>query len=166
MNLQSSDLLIAAKLAVRETTSDASVRNLGAELGLSKSTVSNSLQRLRAFKLVRKDNSVNRLALADCFQHAIRWLAPAQVGDFELGLPTAHASEAMSAKMTGDDDPVVMPLAHGPVRGRAVAPIHPKAPEAAKNDPKLLRLLAIVDVFRIGGARERQVASVALLACL
>jgi hypothetical protein len=62
---------------------------------------------------------VNRVALRHCFEHAIRWLVPARPGDFELGLPTAHASEAM-AQLAVADDPVVIPLPHGPMRGRAV----------------------------------------------
>ena len=166
MRLRPADLLIAAKLAVSDP--GASVRELGSELGMSKSTVANSLRRLRALDLVKEDDKggrrVNRAALRDCFEHAIRWLVPARPGDFELGLPTAHASEAM-AQLAGDDDPVVIPLPHGPMRGRAVAPIHPDAPKAAQRDPKLHRLLAIVDSFRIGGAREREVARAELAAC-
>jgi hypothetical protein len=169
LHLQPADLLVAAKLAVSVEPSP-SVRELAAELpGMSKSAVAKSLQRLRALDLVKDDGSqrrVNRLALRDLFEHAIQWLAPARVGEFELGLPTARSSDAIAGKLAGDDDPVVMPLAHGPVRGRAVAPIHPDAPRAAARDPKLLRLLAIVDSFRIGGAREREVARGELAACL
>jgi DNA-binding MarR family transcriptional regulator len=166
--IQPGDVLVAAKLAVSD--SSASVRQLEQELGMSKSSVANAIRRLRELDLVKDDaggvRRVNRLALRDFFEHAVRWIAPAKVGDFELGLPTAHASEAMADKLSGDDDPVVMPLPHGPVRGRAVTPIHPRAPQAAAKDPKLRSLLAIVDAFRIGGARQREVARVALLACL
>jgi hypothetical protein len=88
-----------------------------------------------------------------------RNVAPARVGDYELGLPTAHAAAVLAAKFTGDDDPVVMPLAHGPVRGRVVRPLHPLAPPAAARDPQLYELLAIIDVFRVGRARDRQVAA-------
>jgi len=165
-SLQRSDVLVAAKLAVRVGPS--SVRELEQELGMSKSAVAYSLVRLRALALVSDDENgprVNRIALRDLLEHAVRWLAPAIVGDFELGLPTAHASDAIAAKLSADKDPVVIPLPHGPMRGRAVTPLHPLAPRAAEKDPKLLRLLAIVDVFRIGGAREREVASAELRSC-
>ena len=163
--LQAGDLLVALKLAVSEPSA-ASVRALGEALDLSKSTVANSLRRLRALGLVREDGRVNKLAHRDCLEHAVRWIAPAEIGDFELGLPTAHASPTMAAKLTGDLDPLVMPLPHGPERGRAVSPLHPSAPAAAARDAKLHRLLAVVDSFRVGGARERQVAAVELRGCL
>jgi hypothetical protein len=83
---------------------------------------------------------VNKLLLRDCLEHAARWIAPAHIGDFELGLPTAHASEPFKGKLSGDEDPVVIPLPHGPLRGQAVTPLHPLAPEAAARDPKLYRL--------------------------
>jgi len=146
----------------------ASLRHLEDELGLSKSAVANSLQRLRELDLVKDGPSgrrVNKLLLRDCLEHASRWIAPAHVGDFELGLPTAHATESFKQKLTGDEDPVVMPLPHGPMRGRAVSPLHPLAPAAAAKDAKLYRLLAIVDAFRIGRARDRQLAVAELRAC-
>ena len=164
MALTAADLFVAARLAVHPEAS-ASVRQLGDELGMSKSAVAYSLQRLVALDLVKdgKDGRrVNRLALRDCLEHAARWIAPARVGDFELGLPTAHAAPILSGKLAGGADPMVMPLAHGPVRGRAVAPLHPLAPRAASLDPKLHALLALIDTFRVGRARDRQVAAAKL----
>jgi DNA-binding transcriptional ArsR family regulator len=163
------DLLIALALAARKDA-PASVRQLGEEIGLSKSAVANSLRRLRDLDLVKNDGKggrrVNRLALRDCLEHAVRWIAPAKVGDFELGLPTAHAADVLAKKLSGDDDPVVIPLPHGPVRGRVVSPIHPLAPGAAAKDPKLYRLLAVVDALRIGRARDREIAAAELRAWL
>jgi hypothetical protein len=63
-------------------------------------------------------------------------------------------------------DTLVIPLPHGPVRGRAVSPIHPLAPAAAARDPRLHRMLALVDTFRVGRARERAIAARELRACL
>jgi biotin operon repressor len=163
------DLLVVMKLAAL-ASEPASLRQLEDELGLSKSAVANSVQRLRELDLVKDGPShgrrVNKLLLRDCLEHAARWIAPAHVGDFELGLPTAHSAEPFKKEMTGDEDPVVIPLAHGPVRGRAVTPLHPLAPAAAAKDPKLYRLLAIVDALRIGRARDRQLAVAELRACL
>lgn len=63
-------------------------------------------------------------------------------------------------------DPVVMPLAEGPERGRSLAPIHPLAPIAAAHDPRLYLLLALIDAIRIGRARERKLAAQRLKNCL
>lgn len=166
--LHAIDLLVALKL-VTSAGRSASVRRLEGELGLSKSAVANSLRHLRELGLVREGadgREVNRLLLRDCLEHSARWIAPAQVGNYELGLPTAHAAEPLRDKLAGDEDPVVLPLPHGPVRGRAVSPLHPLAPAAAAKDPELYRLLAIVDALRIGRARVRQVAAAELRACL
>jgi hypothetical protein len=167
-NLLPVDLLVAAKVAVGANAS-ASVRRIGEELGMSKSAVAYSLKRLVALDLIKEGPNgrhVNRIALRDCFEHAARWIAPAKVGDFELGLPTAHTAPMLADKLLGGADPVVMPLAHGPVRGRAVPPLHPLAPKAASADPKLHALLAIIDTFRVGRARDRQVAAAELRARL
>jgi biotin operon repressor len=164
-HLAGADLLVALVLAAHDDPT-ASVRQLGEEIGLSKSAVANSLRRLRALGLVKSDGDrgrrLNKLALRDCLEHAVRWIAPATVGDFELGLPTAHAADVLAHKLAGDHDPVVMPLPHGPVRGRAVPPIHPLAAAAAARDPKLYRLLAVVDALRIGRARDREIAAAEL----
>jgi hypothetical protein len=163
------DLLVAMKL-VAVGDEALSLRRLEDELALSKSAVGNSLHRLRELDLVKDapggGRRVNRMLLRDCLEQAARWIAPAKIGDFELGLPTAHSAEPLREKLVGDDDPVVIPLPHGPVRGRAVPPLHPLAPAAAAKDPKLYRLLTVVDALRIGRARERQLAAAELRACL
>lgn len=162
------DLLVLLKLAAHREASP-SARELEAELGISKSSIANSLIRLRELELIKDgaapgSRRVNRVILRDFLEHAVRWLVPATVGDFELGLPTAHSAKAFATKLSGDDDPLVLPLPHGPKRGRAVSPIHPKAPEAARRDPELLHLLTIVDAFRVGRARDREVAAAELRA--
>jgi hypothetical protein len=162
------DLLVLLKLAAAEDASR-SVRALEAELGVSKSGIAQSIARLQALDLLKEDKGVrrlNRLRVRDCLEHGVKWLAPAVVGDWELGLPTGHSAEPLASKLKGDGDDLVMPLPHGPVRGRCVPPIHPKAPEAARKDPRLHRLLAIVDAFRVGRARDREVAARELVLCL
>ena len=47
---------------------------------------------------------MNKLGLRDSIEHGVRWIAPARVGDFELGLPTAHAAGPLGGKLVGDDD--------------------------------------------------------------
>jgi hypothetical protein len=166
-SLKRADILVLLKMAVN---GDSSVRVLERELGLSKSTVALSIGRLREANLLKHDEAgrlrINRLAARDFLEHGARWIAPATVGDFELGFATAHSFESLARKLSGDPDPVVLPLPHGPVRGRAVSPLHPKAPAAARKDPDLLRLLAIVDALRIGRARDREVAVAELRTCL
>jgi MarR family len=168
--LEPLDLLVALKLAAGRPADDQfSVRELAASLGVPKSNIQRSMERLAAHALVvvgPDGRRLNRLNARDLFAHGVRWIAPAKVGKIVLGLPTAHAAPPLASQLPGDADPVVIPLDEGPVRGRSVTPIHPSAPAAAKNDHKLHELLAIVDGIRIGGAREREVAIAALKARL
>jgi hypothetical protein len=162
--LSTTDLLVVLKLAALGRAS-VPVRELARDLGISKSAAALSLERLRTLGLLRgegDDARIVKLELRECLEHAVRWLAPATIGDWELGLPTAHASHPLAKRLRGDDDPVVMPLAHGPMRGRVVSPIHPRAPFAAQRDPRLHELLSLVDAFRIGRARDRSAAAAEL----
>jgi hypothetical protein len=163
--VQPFDLLVLLKL-VSSGSASIPVRRLADALGgASKSAVQVSLQRLSAHGLLREaegKRKVNRLVTRDLFATAVQWIAPAIVGGFELGLPTAHAAPPLVDKMRGDADPVVMAFAEGPCRGRKVTPLHPRAPQAAKTDPKLYELLSLVDALRIGGARDREVAAAEL----
>lgn len=162
--LRPEDLFVALELAVADP--GISGRKLAIALEMPSSSVGLSLRRLRANRLVEQANGaaprVRRLALRECLQNAVRWIAPAHVGGIVLGLPTAHASPALAERFRGDHDPFVIPLEEGPARGRSVSPLHPKAPVAASRDPKLHALLGVVDALRVGSAREREIASAEL----
>ena len=168
--LEPLDLIVALKMAVTASTKErCSVREVAASLGLPKSNVHRSMERLVAHGVLVAEpdgKRVNRLVARELFSHGVRWIAPAKPGKIVLGLATAHTAPPLANQLPGDVDPVVIPLEEGPVRGRAVTPIHPSAPAAAKNDHRLHELLAIVDGIRIGGAREREVAIAALQARL
>lgn len=158
--LQPLDVLVALKLATRPLRQ--SIRALAGALGVPKSSIGVSVGRLKAWRVASFEDGqwrINRVRFHDLIEHGIRWLAPAEVGRWVLGLPTAHAARVLASKLPGDSDPLVIPLDEGPVRGRAVSPLHPAARLAASKDPKLRDLLALVDAIRIGTAREREVAA-------
>jgi hypothetical protein len=56
------------------------------------------------------------------------------------------------------DPPPVWPDPEGTVRGFKFSPLTRSAPKAAKQDPKLYEVLALIDALRDGRARERQFA--------
>ena len=45
------------------------------------------------------------------------------------------------------------------VRGEGLLPVYPSVPQVARRDPLLHKLLALVDVVRVGTARERRSAA-------
>lgn len=166
--LQPLDLMVLLAL-VAPASRALTVRELAAALAAPKSLVGRSLQRLRAHALVSEDageRRINRILARELLTHGVRWIAPARIGKVTLGLATAHAAPPLSHRLPGDADPVVIPLDEGPVRGRSVTPLHPCAGVAASKDQKLHELLAIVDGIRIGGAREREIATAELVARL
>jgi hypothetical protein len=60
----------------------------------------------------------------------------------------------------------VWPDAEGEVRGLTLEPLHRAAPAAARKDPVLYGLLALLDALRDGRVRERQIAERELTARL
>jgi hypothetical protein len=58
----------------------------------------------------------------------------------------------------GTDPPPVWPDPEGSTRGVAFEPLYPTVPQAARRDPALYELLALVDAVRDGRARERKIA--------
>jgi hypothetical protein len=76
------------------------------------------------------------------------------------GLPTAWAAPPLSNALSFSmDNAPVWPDPVGEVRGMAIEPLHPAAPDAARRDPYLWEMLALFDAIRIGGPRERGLAS-------
>ena len=54
--------------------------------------------------------------------------------------------------------PPVWPDPEGTVRGEELRPLYRSAPAAARRDPALYELLALVDAVRAGRPRERKLA--------
>lgn len=92
--------------------------------------------------------------------HALRFVAPAQLGGMVPGVPAAWAAEPMvSAIHSSGEEPLpVWPYAQGRVRGQAIEPLHPAAPEAVADWQELGEILALLDSLRAGDPRVRRVA--------
>jgi hypothetical protein len=51
------------------------------------------------------------------------------------------------------------PDEQGNIRGLSIEPLHSNVPKAAKNDALLYKLLASIDILRVGRVRELNMAS-------
>ena len=101
-----------------------------------------------------------RAALEEFVLHGVRYaFAPKRTGVVR-GLPTAYAAPVLASRISVADDDIapVWADAHGERRGEGIEPLYPSAPVAAREDPRLYALLALVDALRIGRARERRIA--------
>lgn len=145
-----------------------SVRALAASLALSKSEVSNSLNRCRDIGLIHTDRLsgqpiVRAVALLDFVKYGVRYVFPAKPGPIVRGIPTAFAAPIMAGKiMTGGDLIPVWPDAYGKNKGQEITPLYKTVPGAVKKDELLYHFLALVDAIRIGGPRETKVADAML----
>lgn len=129
-------------------------------LGLSKAEVHNSAKRARSARLLPHDSwNPLRKNLLEFLVHGVKYVFPARHGSESIGMPTAYAAPPLSTKITsGGTNLPVWPDPNGSIRGQALYPLYPSAPQAARRDPALYELLALIDAIRIGNVREQQLA--------
>ncbi|MBL8900715.1 MAG: hypothetical protein JNM84_23990 [Planctomycetes bacterium] len=157
MSLRPQDLLLALKLAVVPEVP--SLAELGVALGLSASQCHAALKRAAAAGLVdAKSRRVRQAALLEFVVHAAKYVFPPRRGPLTRGIPTAHSAPPLRESISNGESPCVWPDPEGDVRGEALHPIYKTAPLAARRDPALHELLALLDAVRAGRARERNLA--------
>jgi hypothetical protein len=152
------DIIVALKLALGATASG--YADLGVALGMSASEVHAAVRRLIQARLIDPETKRVRLeALRNFLVHGVPHAFPANLEEITRGMPTAWAAPAMSGMISSSDQlPPVWPDPEGRVQGTSVQPLYPSVPGAARRDPELYDLLALVDALRIGRARERALA--------
>ncbi len=152
------DVVVVLKLCL--SGGDESFAALASGLGMSASEVHGACVRLTEARLIDPETRrPRRKALQEFLRYGVPYAFPAQLGERTRGIPTAWAAPAMAGKVSVDDAAIpVWPDPAGTRQGAAVEPLHRSVPVAAKNDPALYDLLALVDALRIGRARERKFA--------
>ncbi|MCK5799386.1 MAG: hypothetical protein KAI47_19480 [Deltaproteobacteria bacterium] len=161
-SLRPQDLLIALKLTLEAKGKPRSYSALAHDLAMSPSKVHDAVKRATAAGLLLFDRKPHRRALLEFLLHGVRYAFYTKLGPVTIGMPTAHAAPPLVEEIAASELPPVWADPEGTQRGEAVEPLHASVPQAAKNDPRLYELLALVDVLRIGRARERKLASVHL----
>lgn len=141
-----------------------SVRALESDTGISKSQVSLSLKRMTEVGLVKLDRKLavpktNTKALFEFIAYGIRYVFPAKEGEITRGIATSIAAPVLQGKlMTSGDFFPVWPYAKGKSKGVSITPLHPKAFQAVRKDPRMYAYLALTDAIRLGNPRERNIA--------
>ncbi len=154
------DILVILKLALSSERAQ-SFAALAKALGMSASEVHASVGRLEEARLLeRESRAVRRKPLVEFLVHGVPYVFPASAGEMTRGMATAWAAPVMAGKVAGNEaESPVWPDPSGTKKGLAVEPLYSSAPVAAKNDPALYELLALVDALRLGRARERAIAA-------
>ena len=139
--------------------SQLSYRGIAESLGMSVSSVSESLERCRQVQLLdQKKKRVNVLALEEFLLHGLPYVFPAELGRVGRGILTYVSASPIKESLGLTGESYVWHTSNGTSRGQQIVPLYPTVPLAAQNDNDLYELLVIVDTLRMGRAREKEIA--------
>jgi hypothetical protein len=152
------DIVILLKIISLESSETDWLSNgLAQSVHISPSEVSESLSRSVESGLIdQKKRRVNRQNLLEFIQYGLKYVFPANIGIDAKGIPTAHSHPFMKEFKSGSV--YVWPEISGSVRGAGIDPLYPNLVKAIKEDKVLYKLLALVEVIRVGRARELTLA--------
>ena len=161
------DVVVLAKL-VSYGGNRPPIAQVAGDLALSPSQVHASLKRLERSRLIDAQAGRPLLkAVEEFLVHGVKYAFPVQRGEATRGMPTAYAAPPLNEQIADNGDPPpVWPDPEGEARGSTLEPLHRAAPKAARKDPVLRELLALIDALRDGRVRERQLAEKELSARL
>ena len=153
------DILILLKLVCLKNTSWR-YSDIAQSLNMSQSEVFDSLERSRIAGLVNAEKrNIFRSAFFEFLIYGLKYVFPAEPGPLCRGIPTSHSAPPLASQIiASDNDNYVWPTSDGTTRGQSIRPLYPTVPLAAKKDPELYELLALVDALRVGRTRERKLA--------
>ena len=133
-------------------------RDLSASLFISISEISASLNRSMIAGLVDSERKkVMRNSLMEFIQYGLHYVFPQVPGPIVNGIETAH-SHPFYKKHFASDLPFVWPAINGNARGQAIEPLNKGVIKAVQQDPELYKLLASIDILRVGKVREKNLA--------
>lgn len=147
-------------------------RALEEQTGISKSQIALALKRCVETGLARHDRvyevpRVNTKLLFDFIIHGVPVVFHTRYGELTRGIATSFAAPVLEKSLFSSGEHVpVWPDARGKTMGLTVEPLFKTAALAARRDPEMYALLALVDAIRLGQPRERNFAREALRAWL
>lgn len=153
------DIVILLKMTTFPENSGWKMMDLVKSLHLSQSEISESLNRssLAGLTDITK-RKVMRLSLMEFLEHGIHYVFPQHPGALVRGMPTSHSHPYMQTKIISSENYVWPDAEYGKARGQAIEPLAKSVVKAVRQDAKLYKLLALVDVLRVGKTREIKIA--------
>ena len=151
--MKEQDLVILLKKLTSKGR-ELSLRKLAEELGMSASSVSESLERSKKAQLVdRNKKRVNTLALQEFMIHGLPYVFPAETGRVIRGIPAYISASPLKEQVTDSSEQFVWRYVKGNARGQQITPLYPSV-----RDEDLYQLLVIADTLRMGRSREKEIA--------
>jgi predicted transcriptional regulator len=131
---------------------------LSNELYISISEISESLNRSRLAHLIDYHKKrPNRQAILEFIEHGVKYVFPQEPGSLVKGIPTAHSHPYIQQFFHSERN-YVWPDVQGEMMGQNIEPLYTNQTKAARQDPVFYKLLALVDVIRVGKVREVNIA--------
>ena len=136
-----------------------SQKALAEELGLSVAEMSLSAGRIQASGLVNADWSVRSAPFLHLVEWGVPYFLPPVQGPEALGVPTAWGHDVVASHLRGSAARApVWPSDVGTVMGPSLSPLFRTVPLMAREHLRLHAALAAIDLLRLHGAREKEVA--------
>ncbi|OOG76492.1 hypothetical protein [Algoriphagus sp. A40] len=133
-------------------------RDLSSCLYISISEISESLNRSILAGLVDQGSKkIRRNSLMEFIQYGFHYVFPQVPGALVNGIATAHSHPYYSSSIVSQI-PYVWPSPTGTIRGQAIQPLHKGVVKAVLKDEILYKLLASLDILRVGKVREINIA--------
>ena len=133
-------------------------KDLAKELLISPSEISESLGRSAMAGLFdNKSRQVYRTNIMEFIEHGLHYVFPVIPSAMVNGVPTAHSHPFMKKHFETQLE-YVWPEPRGKFRGLAVEPLYKELPNAVPEDADLYKMLALIDVIRVGRVREWELA--------
>ena len=151
------DVVILLKILTIDTP-DWQYRDLAESLTISISEISESLNRSHLAGLI--DVSRKKVfcqSLMEFIQYGLHYVFPQIAGTMVTGIGTAHSHSFYKKKIISEIN-FVWPDEDGDIRGLAIQPLYKSVTKAIKKDEALYKLLASVDIIRVGKTRETKLA--------
>ena len=161
--LRPQDLLVALRVFTLGG-GISTLADIALPLHVSVSEVHGALRRLTEARLFNPaTRNAHAANLYEFIVHGVRYWLPPVVGPLGRGLATAGFGPPLKTLLAdvapGSASSFVWPLADGREMGQQLRPFFPTVPMAAAADPALHELLALVEAFRVGSARERKLGT-------
>ncbi|MGE8111883.1 hypothetical protein [Pseudomonas sp. NPDC086566] len=140
-------------------------RALELQTGISKTQINLSLKHCIDIGLAKTDRKTgapraNTKALLEFIVYGLKYVFPARAGELTRGIATGFGAPVLDKSLISSGEHVpVWPYARGNTMGTKVEPLFKSAADAARRDPEMYALLALVDAIRLGQPRERNLAA-------
>lgn len=133
-------------------------RDLASALYISVSEISESLNRSHMAGLIDESRRrVHRKNLMEFIEFGLHYVFPQLPGSMVTGIPTAHSYSFYAVKFTSEMN-YAWPDDTGTMRGLSIIPLYKNVVKAVRLDDELYKLLASIDIIRVGRVREMKVA--------